>query len=116
MTTQTPNVTYYVVRSGDTLTAISKMYETTVDQLVEWNHIPDPDFIKVGQKLIVAKSHSPHETLYTVRKGDTLTDIAKMYGTTVDQLVDWNPDITDPDVIRVGQRLVVARSHSVSAE
>lgn len=40
---------------------------------------------------------------YTVKSGDTLTGIAKKFGTTVSALLDLNPDITDPNRIRVGQ-------------
>ena len=43
---------------------------------------------------------------YTVQPGDTLYRIARAYYTTVDAIVTANPGI-DPDVIRVGQRLVI---------
>jgi LysM repeat protein len=58
MATQTRNATYYVVRSGDTLSEIAERYGTTVEQLARWNNIPDVDLIRAGQKLIVAKSES----------------------------------------------------------
>ncbi|QPP07837.1 LysM peptidoglycan-binding domain-containing protein [Streptomyces bathyalis] len=115
MTTQTSNATYYVVRTGDTLSEIAEMYGTTVEQLAKWNDIPDVDVIKAGQKLIVRKSASPHETHYTVKRGDTLSEIAEMYETTVDQLAKWN-NIPDVDVIKAGQKLIVAKSeHSAAA-
>lgn len=44
---------YYVVKKGDTLTKIAKKYKTTVEQLVKWNKIKNPNVIKVGQKLRV---------------------------------------------------------------
>lgn len=44
---------YYVVKKGDTLTAIAKKYKTTVKQLVKWNNIKNPNLIKIGQKLRV---------------------------------------------------------------
>lgn len=46
-------------------------------------------------------------TTYTVKKGDTLSQIAISYNTTVAKLVEWN-DITNPDYIVVGQVLTVA--------
>ncbi|MEU0671063.1 LysM peptidoglycan-binding domain-containing protein [Streptomyces lavendulocolor] len=114
MTAQETNVTLYTVKTGDTLTSIAATFGTTVAQLVHWNGIPDPDVIKIGQRLVVAKADAPQETFYTVRPGDTLTAIAARYGTTVERLVKWNR-ISDPDVIKVGQRLVVARSELVSS-
>ncbi len=45
---------------------------------------------------------------YTVVKGDTLWDLAKKYGTTVAGLLKLNPDITNPDYIVVGQKIVVS--------
>ncbi|WP_407556028.1 LysM domain-containing protein [Streptomyces sp. Pv4-95] len=53
MTTNTAH-TYCTVKSGDTLTAIAARFGTTVDELVDWNSIPDRNHIEVGQQLIVA--------------------------------------------------------------
>lgn len=47
------NVTYYTVKKGDNLTKIAKMYNTTVNQLVVWNNIANPNLIYVDQKLRV---------------------------------------------------------------
>jgi nucleoid-associated protein YgaU len=44
---------------------------------------------------------------YTVVKGDTLTSIAKKYGTTVAKILSLNPTIKDPNVISVGQKIRV---------
>ena len=39
---------------------------------------------------------------YTVKTGDTLTSIAKRFGTTVKAIMRANPWIDDPDYIQVG--------------
>lgn len=44
---------YYIVKKGDTLTKIAKMYNTTVNQLVKWNNIKNKNLIYVNQKLRV---------------------------------------------------------------
>ena len=44
---------------------------------------------------------------HSVKKGDTLTGIAKAYGTTVKKLLEANPGITDPNLIRAGQKIVI---------
>ena len=46
-------VEYYVVQSGDNLTKIANRYGTTVNQLVSWNRISNPNLIYAGQKLRV---------------------------------------------------------------
>lgn len=45
--------TTYVVQPGDTLSAIARRFNTTVQELVRLNHIPNPNLIHVGQKLTV---------------------------------------------------------------
>lgn len=49
----TDNEEYYIVKYGDTLWAISRRFNTTVDRLVELNGIGNRDLINVGQKLRV---------------------------------------------------------------
>ena len=44
---------YYIVKSGDTLSAIAMKYGTTVAQLVKWNGIKNPNLIYVNQKIRV---------------------------------------------------------------
>src|SRR5690554_6528865 len=45
---------------------------------------------------------------HTVVKGDTLSKIANKYGVTTAQLLEWNPEITDPNLIKVGQVIRVS--------
>lgn len=44
---------YYVIQSGDTLSQIAKDNNTTVNQLVNWNNIKNPNLIYAGQKIRV---------------------------------------------------------------
>ena len=41
----------YRVQAGDTLGAIAKKYNVTVEQLMAWNDIKDPNFLTIGQQL-----------------------------------------------------------------
>ncbi len=43
----------YVVQNGDTLAKIAKKYNVTVEQLVKWNNIQNPDVVLVGQQLVI---------------------------------------------------------------
>lgn len=42
---------YYIIQSGDTLSQIAKDNGTTVNQLVSWNNIKNPNMIYAGQKI-----------------------------------------------------------------
>ena len=42
---------YYTVKAGDTLSAIAKRFNTTVNELVKLNNISNPNLIRVGQKI-----------------------------------------------------------------
>lgn len=107
-TPSTPSVSTktinYTVKKGDTLSEIAVKYGTTVDSLVELNNIKNPDLIYIGQVLKINASVNNISTpdTYTVKKGDTLSEIAAKYGTTVNNLVKLN-NIKNPDLIYPGQ-------------
>lgn len=48
-----PKEEYYVIQKGDNLTKIAKKYGTTVNQLVAWNNIKNPNLIYAGSKIRV---------------------------------------------------------------
>ena len=102
----------YTVKSGDTLSVIANDFGVTVDQLVRWNNISNPNLITVGQILYFSdKSSSGSGTTYVVQAGDTLSGIAARFGTTVANLVSLN-NISDPNLIYVGQVLIISGSTS----
>ncbi len=93
--------TIYVVEPGDTLEKIAKKFGTDVNTIARYNGIADVNNIKVGQILRIAPK-SVEKAEYTVQKGDTLYNIAKMWGTTVDKLAELN-GIRNPDKLEVGR-------------
>jgi LysM repeat protein len=105
-TTNTTTTTTYTVKSGDTLTAIAKKYNTTVAKLQSLNNIKNANVISVGQVLIVTGTTTATATTYTVKSGDTLSAIAKKYNTTVDSIAHKNR-IADANKISVGQKLTI---------
>ena len=44
---------------------------------------------------------------YTIMTGDTLWSLARRYNTSVEEIMFFNPDITDPDRIYVGQTIAI---------
>lgn len=92
----------YIVRYGDTLWNISKVYNTTVDEIMKLNNMTS-NFLSVGQLLKIPVSTVTRT--YTVRYGDTLWSIAKRYNTSVEELKRLN-NLTS-DIISIGQILRV---------
>ena len=97
----------YTVRRGDTLSEIAARFGTTVNELVRLNNIADPDRIYEGDRLII-RAGTGGDT-YTVQRGDTLSEIAARFGTTVSELVRLN-NIADRDLIYPGQVLIIRES------
>lgn len=56
--------------------------------------------------IYIGEFEASSKTYYTVKKGDTLSSIAKKYGTTVNQLASWN-NIKNINLISIGQKLRV---------
>ena len=105
-----------LVEVGDSLSKIAKRYDTTTEILATINGICDVNQIYVGQKILLAAAGSetdegvdpePISVTVLVEVGDSLSKIAKQYDTTVDDLMVTN-DITDPNLLLVGQELVVS--------
>ncbi|PJZ02163.1 N-acetylmuramoyl-L-alanine amidase [Bacillus vallismortis] len=70
---------------------------------------------KIGGKTSAASGGSSGSgTIYTVKKGDTLSAIAKEHGVSVANLQSWN-NIKDPNKITVGQKLKLKGSSSSSS-
>ena len=83
---------YYTVKKGDSLWSIANKFGTTIKKLKEINKL-STNVLKVGQTLKITSVEEtiPDEyLLYTVKKGDTLYDIAASYGTTVETLKTIN--------------------------
>ncbi|MCW2277709.1 LysM peptidoglycan-binding domain-containing protein [Heliophilum fasciatum] len=95
----------YVVEPGDSLLSIARKFNTTINNILLFNRISNPNLIYVGQSVIVPLS-PPESIIYIVQMGDTLYSIAKRFGTRVDTLIAINY-LTRPQLIYPGQQLVV---------
>lgn len=97
----------YTVKRGDTLGSIAKRYGISVQQLINANNIKSPNLIYVGQILTIpteSNIHDMNHILYTVRRGNSLYQIARKYNTTIAHLVRLNR-ISNPNLIYAGQVL-----------
>ncbi|RQW63960.1 lytic transglycosylase [Vibrio viridaestus] len=98
----------YVVRSGDSLWSIAKSQGVSHTALARWNGMSPRDPLKVGKKLVVWKNSSDgaiiRSVFYTVRSGDTLSEIASKFRVQVTDIVKWN-DLSRKKYLRPGQRI-----------
>ena len=98
----------YKIKKGDSLWKISNKYGVTIQELVKWNNIKNPNLIYAENNLViyVNGSNTSIPGQYVVKKGDTLSKISLKYGVTIKRLVSLN-NIKNPNLIYVGQVLVI---------
>ena len=75
-------------------------------KLVSLNpQIKDINKINVGQ--VIYLTSNTQEEYYTVKKGDTLGTVARKYNMSLNKLLGLNPDIKNPNLIHVGDKIRV---------
>jgi LysM repeat protein/GH25 family lysozyme M1 (1,4-beta-N-acetylmuramidase) len=98
----------YKVQSGDSLSKITAKYGMTVSNLAVMNGIKNKNFIRVGQVLkltgTVTQTVASKVAYYTVRKGDTVWELSRKFGTSMIQIKSWNK-LNNNYVINPGQKL-----------
>ncbi len=103
---------FHLVKEGENLYAISKRYNTTLNQLIIANKL-ETTLIKPGQNLRVRNfDFSEVEITWIVSRGDTLYSIAKKNNTTVDELKTLNQ--LSGNLIKVGQKLQVNQNSTLT--
>jgi LysM repeat protein/GH25 family lysozyme M1 (1,4-beta-N-acetylmuramidase) len=105
--TVAPTTSTYKVQSGDTLSGIAKKLGTTADTLASINGIKNKNRIYVGQVLnIKAQTVQPKSVTVTVKRGETVSELAKRYGSSIAQIKAWNK-LNSKYTIYVGEKLRV---------
>ena len=109
------------VEAGDSLSKIAKAHGMTVERLAALNAICDINQLFVGQVLLLGEEQpeadpdaAPTGVSVTVQAGDSVSKIAKRYDTTVDAILAGN-NISDPNLIFVGQTLVITTAAEPAA-
>jgi len=120
----------YTVKKGDSLWAIAKRYNVSLNDLFAANGMNKNSMLKVGQqiqipvdgstepvKTITADAYQPtafnqESQEYTVKRGDSLSKIAKQFGTSVRTLKAANNKSSD--MIQVGEKLMVPAGASAT--
>ena len=112
--TATTTSDYYVVEKGDNLSAIAKKNNVSVQELKDWNNLPDNN-VKLGSQMVVtgntiAETSENKETKsieHTVAKGEFLGTIARKYNVSINDILEWN-SLSDTN-IKQGDKLIVGK-------
>ena len=118
-----PGGTLYTIRAGDTLFSLAQRFNVTVDAVLRANPGIDPNNLRIGQEICIPAATLEIEsrmecpgTIYTIRQGDSLYQLAIRYNTTVDRIMRFNPGI-DPNNLQIGQRICIPTgTHDVSGK
>ncbi len=113
---------FHIVQQGENLGSIARLYRTYISQLIVWNNLKDPD-VTPGQKLIVFSGNDNSNSgqgdsgregsvkkkivIHRVGKSETLSSIARKYGTTARRLAELN---------NINQRMTLARGQRLKIE
>lgn len=110
-----PEMVYHRVRRGENLSYIAKRYGTSVSALVSANHIRNRNQLRVGQALLIPtgayysareqKSASTNVITHVVKRGETLSEIAENYNTSLSKIRSMNNIYND--FIQAGKRLKI---------
>lgn len=106
-TTTPSNEDTYIVKKGDSLYAIARKYNLTVDELKRLNNLTSNN-LSIGQVLKLKNNGQEiptNEIIYTVKSGDSLYKIANSYQISVDELKKAN-NLTS-NLLSIGQKLVI---------
>lgn len=107
---------FHTVEPGETLWSIANLHkDVTLTDLYNWNPDIDPLALQIGSEVRVqppenTDGNPTDEEFYTVKAGDTLSEIAAKYeGVSVENLFSWNPEVEEY-ALQIGSKLRVQPS------
>jgi len=112
----------HIVKIGDTISSISKLYLTNKDLIIKLNNLKDENYIFVGQNLVISESNENTENkldlinnFHIVQTGENLTDISNKYKLNLGYLIEIN-NLENPDSIKVGEKILLSKNNTISSE
>lgn len=109
-TVDSDQISVYVVRSGDTLPAIAKMFGVSVNT-IRWGNDIKGNSITPGQTLVILPISGIQ---HVVKSGDTLQSIAKQHKGDLDEILQYN-NLTKNSKLTVGDVILVPDGEAVSS-
>ena len=112
----------HIVKTGDTISSISKTYSISKDLIIKLNKLKNENYIYVGQNLIISESteNIPKQlglinNYHIVQIGENLTDISSKYNLNLGYLIKIN-NLKNPDSIEVGEKLFLGKNDPNNSE
>ncbi len=96
-------ISTYVVRPGDTISGVAKMFKVSVNTILWANDISGKSTLRAGQTLIILPVSG---LAYTVQKNDTVSGIAKRYNSDPEDIYNYN-DINPLSKLSIGQKIII---------
>ena len=110
----------HIVKIGDTISSISKLYSIDKDLIIKLNNLKDENYIYVGQNLLISeftenskKKSELTNNYHIVQIGENLTDISNKYNLNLGYLIELN-NLKNPDSIKVGEKITLSKNDLIS--
>ena len=112
----------HIVKSGDTISSISRFYSINKDLIIKLNNLKNENYIFVGQNLIISESTKNFtqqsdliNNYHIVQTGENLTEISNKYNLKVIDLIKIN-NLNNPNSIKVGQKLIISKKNTINLD
>ena len=112
----------HIVKIGDTISSISKLYSIDKNSIIKLNNLKNENYIFVGQNLIISEPNENNtkqkylvDDYHFVQIGENLTEISNKYNLKVKELIEIN-NLNNPDSIKVGQKLIIRKKNIINLE
>lgn len=96
-------ISIYVVREGDSLSAIAGMFDVSVNTILWANNLTSARSVHPGDTLVILPITGIE---YTVKKGDTLASVVKKHKADMQEVLDFN-NLTQDSALSIGDTIVI---------
>ncbi len=100
---QSDRISVYVVRRGDTLSDIAKMFDVSVNTIVWANNLKNASDVRSGDTLVILPISGIERIIV---KGDTLKSLAKKYNADANEIAQYN-GLEPTDILAVGTTIII---------